>query len=291
MAATLIDGKTIAARIRAEITLEVNALLSQGIRPCLAVILIGDNAASRTYVNAKHKASRQVGIRAIEHRLVSNVTEAALLDLINRLNLHPGVHGILVQLPLPAHIDKNKIIEAIAPAKDVDGFHPFNVGCLVTGVDGLRPCTPCGVMELIDRSGVHVCGKHVVIVGRSNIVGKPLMNLLLQKDARANATVTVCHSRTHNIKRYTRQADVLVAAIGRARFITADLVKPAAVVIDVGINSITENGRRRVVGDVDLDTVRNVASQITPVPGGVGPMTVAMLMQNVVTAATLLTAH
>jgi len=282
----LIDGKAIAAQIRLEIKDQVDKLLSQDIHPCLAVILVGDDPASRTYVNAKQEAGRKVGIRINRHDLKEDISEPELIQLIKMLNDDPDVHGILVQLPLPAHIGESHIIAAISPQKDVDGFHPYNVGRLVTGMDTLVSCTPYAVSQLISRSGIQTAGKHVVIVGRSNIVGKPLLNMLVQKAKYANSTVTVCHSRTENIKNHTLQADILIAAIGHARFITADMIKPGAIVIDVGINRIEEGGRKRLVGDVDFDQASGVASMITPVPGGVGPMTVAMLMKNVVKVAT-----
>lgn len=284
--ATLIDGKTIAEDVKAEVAQEVNRLLAHGVQPCLAVILAGDNPASHTYVRAKQKSSKQVGVHSIQHRLSEDITETDLLDLVDKLNQDDKVHGILVQLPLPEHINENKIIESIAPNKDVDGFHPYNVGRLSIGLDTFISCTPYGVSELISRYGIDTTGKHVVIVGRSNIVGKPLMNLLVQKKKHANATVTVCHSRTKSIEDHTQRADILVAAIGKARFVTVDMVKPGAIVIDVGINRIEVDGKYRLVGDVDFKEVRNIASAITPVPGGVGPMTVAMLMKNVVKAAT-----
>ncbi|MDE2700905.1 MAG: bifunctional methylenetetrahydrofolate dehydrogenase/methenyltetrahydrofolate cyclohydrolase [Gemmatimonadota bacterium] len=285
MAASLIDGKLIAAQIREEVSVQVSALKKEGIHPCLAVILVGDDPASRTYVAAKQKASQEVGIRSIQHLLAKDVAEGGLMDLIEQLNQDPGVHGILVQLPLPPHIDEYNIIAAISPPKDVDGFHPYNVGRLIAGLDTFIPCTPFGVSQMISKSGIETTGRHVVIVGRSNIVGKPLMNLLAQKSDAANATVTLCHSKTSDIKAHTLQADILIAAIGRARFITADMVKPGAVVIDVGINRVEELGKARRVGDVDFEEVSKVASRITPVPGGVGPMTVGMLMQNVARAA------
>ncbi len=287
MAAVLIDGKSIATQIKLEVKDKVGELQLRGVHPCLAVILVGSDPASCAYVRAKQKAGRKVGIRLIQHDLLQDVSELELIRLINELNDDPEVHGILVQLPLPAHIDETNIIAAISPQKDVDGFHPYNVGRLVTGLATLVSCTPYAVSQLISRSGIETTGKHAVIVGRSNIVGKPLMNMLVQKARGANSTVTMCHSRTENIKDHTLQADILIAAIGQARFVTADMIKPGAVVIDVGINRIEEGGKTCLVGDVDFDQARNVASMITPVPGGVGPMTVAMLMQNVVKVATL----
>lgn len=287
MAASLIDGKQIAARIREEVAAQVGALREKDIEPCLAVVLVGDDPASHTYVEAKRKASQEVGIRSIRHRLTKETAESALVDLISELNHDADVHGILVQLPLPSHIDEYKIVSAISPQKDVDGFHPYNAGRLVAGLDTFVPCTPYGVLQILEKSGIETAGRHAVVVGRSNIVGKPLMNLLAQKTDAANATVTLCHSKTADIKAHTLQADILIAAIGQARFVTADMVKPGAVVIDVGINRIEEQGKACLVGDVDFEEVREVASRITPVPGGVGPMTVAMLMQNVARAAEL----
>lgn len=287
MAASLIDGKLIAAQIREEVAAQVGALREKGIEPCLAVVLVGDDPASHTYVEAKRKASQEVGIRSIRHRLAKETAESAVVDLISKLNHDADVHGILVQLPLPPHIDEYNIVSAISPQKDVDGFHPYNAGRLVAGLDTFIPCTPYGVLQMLEKSGIETAGKHAVIVGRSNIVGKPLMNLLVQKTDAANATVTLCHSRTADIKAHTLRADILIAAIGQARFVTADMVKPGAVVIDVGINRIEEQGKVCLVGDVDFEEVREVASRITPVPGGVGPMTVAMLMQNVARAADL----
>lgn len=287
MAASLIDGKLIAGQIRGEVAAQVGVLRKKGIEPCLAVVLVGDDPASRTYVGAKRKASQVVGIRSTQHLLARETAESSLVELISELNRDTGVHGILVQLPLPSHINEYTIVSAISPQKDVDGFHPCNVGRLVAGLDTFIPCTPYGVMQMMERSGIKTDGRHVVIVGRSNIVGKPLMNLLAQKADAANATVTLCHSRTRDIRAHTLQADILIAAIGHARFITADLVKPGAVVIDVGINRVEEQGKACLVGDVDFEEVRKVASRITPVPGGVGPMTVAMLMQNVAKAAAM----
>ena len=285
MTASLIDGKLIAGQIKAEVAVQVSALKQKGVQPCLAVILVGDAPASRTYVGAKRRVSQEVGIRSIQHHLANDTAESGLVDLIGQLNQDPSVHGILVQLPLPPHISEYNIVSAISPRKDVDGFHPYNVGKLVAGLNTFIPCTPLGVSQMISKSGIETIGKHVVIIGRSNIVGKPLMNLLGQKSDAANATVTLCHSKTTDIKAHTLQADILIAAIGRARFVTADMVKPGAVVIDVGINRIEGTGKTRLVGDVDFEEVRKIASRITPVPGGVGPMTVGILMQNVAKAA------
>ncbi len=287
MATVLIDGKAIATQIQLEVKGQVDKLQSRGVHPCLAVILVGNDPASRAYVGAKQEAGRQVGIRLIQHDLLEDISEPELIGLITTLNDNPEVHGILVQLPLPDHIGEHNIIAAISPQKDVDGFHPYNVGCLTAGLDTLVSCTPNAVSQLISRSGIETVGKHVVIVGRSNIVGKPLMNMLVQKARYANSTVTVCHSRTENIENFTLQADILIAAIGQARFIKADMIKPGAIVIDVGINRIEEDGKTCLVGDVDFAQAIGVASMITPVPGGVGPMTVAMLMKNVVKVATL----
>ena len=287
MTASLIDGNQIAGQIKAEVAVQVSALKRKGVNPCLAVILVGDDPASSTYVSAKQRVSREIGIRSIQHHFAVDTAESSLVDLICELNQDASVHGILVQLPLPPHISEYNIVSAIAPQKDVDGFHPYNAGRLVTGLDTFIPCTPLGVSEMISKSGIEASGKHVVIIGRSNIVGKPLMNLLVQKSDQADATVTLCHSRTRDIKVHTLQADILVAAIGRPGFVTSDMVKPGAVVIDVGINRINEKGKTRLVGDVDFEEVREVASKITPVPGGVGPMTVGILMQNVAKAAAL----
>ncbi|NKC14861.1 MAG: bifunctional 5,10-methylene-tetrahydrofolate dehydrogenase/5,10-methylene-tetrahydrofolate cyclohydrolase [Gammaproteobacteria bacterium] len=288
MSAQLIDGKAIAAEIRAEAKVAASALREQGIIPCLAAVLVGDNPASKAYVGNKRRACEEVGIESQLHTPSADISAADLLALIDRLNADAAVHGILVQLPLPDHIDEDRVIERLCPAKDVDGFHPANVGRLVIGLDTLRPCTPAGIPELIVRSGLEVSGQHVVIIGRSNIVGKPAMNLLVQKAAGANATVTVCHSGTTDLPSITRLGDILIAAIGRAHYVTADMVKPGATVIDVGINRVADESAKqgyRLVGDVDFDAVKEVAGAITPVPGGVGPMTVAMLMVNTVKAA------
>lgn len=288
MSAVLIDGKSVAASIKAEVATEIARLRATGIEPCLAAVLVGDDPASRAYVANKERVCKEVGIRSVLHRSPADIPEQALLELIEELNEDALVHGILVQLPLPPHIDAGRIIEVITPLKDVDGFHPVNLGRLVIGLDTFQPCTPAGIVELIVRNGFETEGRHVVIIGRSNIVGKPMMNMLIQKGPKANATVTVCHSRSVGLAELTRQADILVAAMGRPRFVTSDMVKPGAVVIDVGINRIedaTVERGYRLVGDVDFDAVRSVASAITPVPGGVGPMTVAMLMVNTAKAA------
>ncbi len=276
--ARIIDGKAIAAQIRAEIAAETAALKEQGITPGLAVILVGDDPASHTYVRNKQKACAEVGFYGEQIDLPADTDERTLLDTVAALNARPDIHGILCQLPLPAPLDAAAVIAAIDPAKDVDAFHCENAGHILLGDYSFLPCTPAGVMELLRRSGVDVAGKECVVVGRSNIVGKPMALLLLQ----ANGTVTVCHSRTRDLAAVCRRADVLVVAIGKAKFITADMVKPGAVVIDVGMDR-DENGK--LCGDVDFAAVEPVAGAITPVPGGVGPMTIAMLMRNTLTAA------
>ncbi len=276
--ARIIDGKAIAARIRTEIAAETAALREQGITPGLAVILVGDDPASHTYVRNKQKACAEVGFYGEQIDLPADTDERTLLDTVAALNARPDIHGILCQLPLPAPLDAAAVIAAIDPAKDVDAFHCVNAGHILLGDYSFLPCTPAGVMELLHRSGVDVAGKECVVVGRSNIVGKPMALLLLQ----ANGTVTVCHSRTRDLAAVCRRADVLVVAIGKAKFITADMVKPGAVVIDVGMDR-DENGR--LCGDVDFTAVEPVAGAITPVPGGVGPMTIAMLLRNTLTAA------
>lgn len=291
MTAKLIDGKAIAAEIRTEAKAETQVLLDQGIRPCLAVVLVGDNPASKAYVGSKVRACEEVGVKSLKVGLSADTEEQVLMDEITRLNQDPSVHGILVQLPLPHHMNEERVTEHIDPAKDVDGFHPENVGKLSIGIDCLTPCTPSGIPELITRSGIDMQGKHAVIIGRSNIVGKPMMNILVQKGAKANCTVTCCHSGTEHLAEYTRQADILIAAIGAPEFVTAGMVKSGATVIDVGINRVEdiEHSRGyRLVGDVDFDSVKDVAGAITPVPGGVGPMTVAMLMKNTIKAARMI---
>ena len=288
MSTIIIDGKAIAAEIRAEAREQATALKSKGIEPCLAAVLVGDNPASKAYIGTKRRACEEVGVKSVLHTPSADISEGDLLALIDDLNNDDTVHGILVQLPLPNHIDEDRVIERISPTKDVDGFHPANVGKLVIGLDTLKPCTPAGIPELIVRSGLEVSGKHVVIVGRSNIVGKPAMNILVQKAANANATVTVCHSGTPDLPAITKLGDILVAAIGRPEYVTADMVRPGATVIDVGINRVEDDTKPRgyrLVGDVDFEGVKEVAGAITPVPGGVGPMTVAMLMVNTVKAA------
>lgn len=278
MSAQILDGKALAAEIRSEVKTQVAALAEKGVSTALAVILVGDDSASQVYVRNKIKACADTGIRSLEFRMPAETTQQQLLAKIAELNADESVDGILVQLPLPKQINADAVISAIDPAKDVDGFHVANAGALVTGKQGFVPCTPFGVMRLIEKSGVNPRGKSAVIVGRSNIVGKPMALLLLAADA----TVTVAHSRTPDLSAVTRNADILVAAVGRAKLIKADMVKPGAVVIDVGMNR-DENGK--LCGDVDFAEVKEIAGSITSVPGGVGPMTIAMLMQNTVLAA------
>ena len=288
MTAKIIDGEAIAAEVRNEVKVGVDKLKASGITPCLAAVLVGDVPASQVYVRTKRKACEHVGLSSVLHTPAGDIPEAQLLALIDQLNDDPAVHGILIQLPLPDHVDEAKVIERLSPSKDVDGFHPSNVGKLVIGMDTFKPCTPAGVQELLVRSGIEIAGKHAVVIGRSNIVGKPMANLLVQKHKDANATVTVCHSRTRDLAALTRQADILIAALGSPHIVTADMVKAGAVVIDVGINRVDDASAKkgyRIVGDVDFDAVSQVASAITPVPGGVGPMTVAMLMVNTLKAA------
>ncbi|MDO4795425.1 MAG: bifunctional methylenetetrahydrofolate dehydrogenase/methenyltetrahydrofolate cyclohydrolase FolD [Brachymonas sp.] len=278
MTAQLIDGKALAAHIRSEVTQRVAALKAQGVTPGLAVILVGDNPASQVYVRNKVKACQDCGMHSVLEQYDADLTQAALLDRVQALNADPAIHGILVQLPLPAHIDAQKVIETISPAKDVDGFHIASAGALLTGMPGFWPCTPYGCMKMLEHINYPLRGKHAVVIGRSNIVGKPMALMLLAQDA----TVTICHSRTPNLADITRQADVIVAAVGRKGLLTADMVKPGAVVLDVGMNR-DDNGR--LCGDVDFEGVKQVAGHITPVPGGVGPMTIAMLLVNTLQAA------
>lgn len=288
MAAEIIDGKAIAATIQAELAAPIAHLEETGAPPGLAVVLVGEHPASISYVTAKEADCERVGIRSFDHRLPASVSEEALLDLIASLNHDTAVDGILVQLPLPDHIDANRVLAAIDPAKDVDGFHPLSLGRLMLGLPSLIPCTPHGVVQMLLRSGYDPAGMHAVIVGRSNIVGKPLASLLARKAPGGNATVTVCHSRTPDIAQITRSADIVIAAIGSPRLITADMVRESAVVIDVGVNRIVDETRTRgyrLVGDVDYENVREKAEAITPVPGGVGPMTRTMLLYNTVEAA------
>ena len=282
MAAKLLDGKKVSARIKSKLALETEKLKKEGINPGLAVVIVGNDPASRVYVHNKKKACAEVGIYSEEYALPEETTEKQLLELIDELNKNDKINGILVQLPLPKHLDEKTVLYAIDPKKDVDAFHPVNVGRIMIGDFDFVPCTPAGVMELIAESGIDVAGKNCVVIGRSNIVGKPQAMLLLHK----NGTVTVCHSKTKDLPEITKKADILVAAVGRAKFVTKDMVKPGAVVIDVGMNR-DENGK--LCGDVDFEKVSEIAGAITPVPGGVGPMTIAMLMKNTVKAA--LVAH
>ena len=288
MRAELIDGKAIAADVRADVARDVAALRERGVVPGLTVVLVGDDIASATYVGAKERASREAGMAGGTIRLPADTTQAALLTLIEQLNGDAAVHGILVQMPLPKHIDPDTVIRHIRPEKDVDGFHPENVGKLLIGhTDGFVSCTPAGVIEMLLRSGVDTRGADVVVVGRSNIVGKPMAALLVQARA-GDATVTMCHSRTKDLASHTRRADILIVAAGRAEMITGDMIKPGAVVIDVGMNSVPDATRAkgsRLCGDVHFASAVEVASRITPVPGGVGPMTIAMLLRNTVRAA------
>ena len=280
MAARILDGKALAASIRADLKQKVAALVQRGVRPGLAVILAGDDAASRVYVRNKVLASEQTGVRSELCEFPSSVAESELLDRVAALNADAAVHGILVQLPLPRQVDAPRILQAVSPAKDVDGFHAANLGALLAGNPAVVPCTPAGVMRLLEHAGVPLAGRQAVVIGRSSIVGKPLALLLLQRDA----TVTICHSKTKNIESITRQADILVAAVGKAKLVGRAMVKPGACVIDVGVNRLADGS---LAGDVDFDAVKEVAGWITPVPGGVGPMTIAMLLENCVRAASL----
>ena len=289
MPARLIDGAAVGRALRAELQAEIRALAARGITPGLAAVLVGDNPASATYVRMKGKACEEAGLYHETLRLPADVPEAELLAVVDRLNADPKIHGILVQLPLPRHIDTPRVLRRIAPAKDVDGFHPENVGKVCIGdPTGFRPATPYGVQQLLLRSGVDTTCKHAVIVGRSNIVGRPMAQLLLQDGPGGNATVTVCHSRTRDIKAVTRLADILIVAMGRPEFVTGDMIKPGAVVIDVGTNRVDDPSTKtgyRLVGDVKFAEACQVAGAITPVPGGVGPMTITMLLVNTVQAA------
>ena len=289
MSAKIIDGKAIAAEMQQEMKSEVENLKNKhGLIPGLAVVLVGDNPASRVYVNMKKKACARLEIYSEEHKLPRETSEHDLLELINKLNADEKIHGILVQLPLPDHINEDKVLNTINPSKDVDGFHPVNVGNLVIGKPSFLPCTPYGIQQLLLKSGIQIEGKHVVVVGRSNIVGKPVALILLQKAQDANATVTVCHSRSGDLSYYTKQADILIAAIGRAEMIKKNMVKEGAVVIDVGVSRVDDPSSEKgykLVGDVDFEEVKEIASAITPVPGGVGPMTITMLMHNTIKAA------
>ena len=288
MAAKIISGTEVAKEIREELKKEVATLQEKnGVIPGLVTILVGEDPASISYVTAKQKISKDLGFYSIQDNQSKDISEDHLLKLIDRYNHDPKIHGILVQLPLPKHIDENKVLYALDPRKDVDGFHPVNVGKLMIGEADYLPCTPAGIQQLLIRSGVETKGAEVVVVGRSNIVGKPIANILLQKQKGANATVTICHTATRDTAFHTKRADILIVAAGKAKAITADMVKEGAVVIDVGVNRIgmTESGKALLCGDVDFEGVKEKASMITPVPGGVGPMTITMLMMNTVKAA------
>ncbi len=288
MTARIIDGKQIAADIRAELKDEVAGLKKRGIVPGLGVILVGEDPASKSYVTSKERACEEMGIFSDDNRLPAGTSQDELMALVRRMNGDPKINGILVQLPLPRHLNESEVLLAIDPNKDVDGFHPMNVGKMVVGEKAFLPCTPHGVVQLLVRSGVKIDGAHVVIAGRSNIVGKPLANMLIQKSPTGNATVTVCHTRTRDLAYFTRQADIVIAAAGRPNTITADMVREGVVVIDVGVNRIEDATKKqgfRLVGDVDFDAVKEKASLITPVPGGVGPMTITMLLYNTVESA------
>jgi methylenetetrahydrofolate dehydrogenase (NADP+)/methenyltetrahydrofolate cyclohydrolase len=287
--AEVIGGAAIAASIRAEVARHVKTLRARGVRPGLAVILVGDDPASQVYVRMKGKACEEAGMHSVTMRLDASTSQDELLTQIDALNADPTIHGILVQMPVPKQIDADAVVRRIRPEKDVDGFHPINVGKVLIGErDGFSPATPAGVQQLLLRSSVETAGKHCVIIGRSNIVGKPMASLLVQNAPGGNATVTICHSRTRDLAEHAKRADILIVAIGRPRMVTADMVKPGAVVIDVGVNRVEDRTAKKgyvLVGDVDFEGVRKVASKITPVPGGVGPMTIAMLLSNTMRAA------
>ncbi|OGV65117.1 MAG: bifunctional 5,10-methylene-tetrahydrofolate dehydrogenase/5,10-methylene-tetrahydrofolate cyclohydrolase [Lentisphaerae bacterium RIFOXYA12_FULL_48_11] len=288
MTANIIDGKQIAADIRNELKHEVSALKQKGITPGLGVILVGEDPASKSYVTAKERACEEIGLYSDDYRLPRETTQADLITLVKKMNADPKINGILVQLPLPKHINESDVLMAIDPAKDVDGFHPVSVGKMMIGEKAFLPCTPHGVIKLLERSGVKTEGAHVVVVGRSNIVGKPVANLLFQKKKNANATVTICHTGTKDLSYFTKQADIIIAATGKPNTITADMVKNGVVIIDVGVNRIEDTSKKsgfRLVGDVDFEALKGKASLITPVPGGVGPMTITMLLFNTVESA------
>jgi methylenetetrahydrofolate dehydrogenase (NADP+)/methenyltetrahydrofolate cyclohydrolase len=288
MTAKIIDGKLIALQMREELKTQITSLFEHNVVPGLGVILVGNDPASQSYVTAKEKACEEIGIYSDDNRLAADTTEEDLLALVEQMNRDPKIHGILVQLPLPKHINEDRVLLAIDPHKDVDGFHPVNVGKMVVGHEAFLPCTPHGVIQLLLRSGVKLDGAEVVIVGRSNIVGKPLANMLIQKSRTGNATVTVCHTRTKDMAKHTRAADIVIAAAGKPNTITAEMVKDGVVVIDVGVNRVADATKKngfRLVGDVDFDAVSKKASLITPVPGGVGPMTITMLLYNTVASA------
>lgn len=288
MSAKIIDGKQIAAQMRAELKQQVAKLTQQGTVPGLGVILIGDDPASQSYVTAKERSCEEIGIYSDDNRLPADITQQDLITLINRMNTDAKINGILVQLPLPKQLNESEVLLAISPDKDVDGFHPTNIGKMVAGQKAFLPCTPHGIIQLLLRSDVKIEGADVVIVGRSNIVGKPLANMLIQKSPTGNATVTVCHTRTKNLADHTRRADIVIAAAGRPNTITADMVKDGVVVIDVGVNRVEDATKKkgyRLVGDVDFEAVKEKARLITPVPGGVGPMTITMLLYNTIESA------
>ena len=288
MSAQLIDGKSISADIRNELKHKINDLNKNGIIPGLGVILVGDDPASKSYVSAKERACESIGIYSDDNRYSSKITEKDLLDKIESLNNDPKIHGILVQLPLPPHINSTLVLNAITPNKDVDGFHPVNVGKMMIGEDSFLPCTPHGIIQLLKRCNIETKGKHAVVIGRSNIVGKPIANMLFQKNMDTNATVTICHTSTNNLKDFTRTADIIIVASGQPNTLTSDMVKPGVVIIDVGVNRVEDVSKKngfRLVGDVDFDGLFDIASAITPVPGGVGPMTITMLLFNTVKSA------
>ena len=288
MAARLLDGKKIAEDMREELKERAEALKNRGITPGLGVLLVGDDPASRSYVTAKEKACEKIGIYSSEVTLPATATREEILDVVDQFNKDDRIHGILVQLPLPDSSIEQEVIESIVPEKDADGFHPVSVGHMMLGLPAFLPCTPHGILHILKRSGIETSGSHVVIVGRSNIVGRPLANMLSQKSELGNATVTMCHTRTKDIGSFTRQADIIIAAAGRPNTVTADMVKDGAVVIDVGVNRVDDASKKRgyrLVGDVDFEAVKEKASAITPVPGGVGPMTITMLLYNTVEAA------
>jgi len=290
MTAKIIDGKQTAAEMRTELKAEVAQLKTKNIVPGLGVILVGEDPASNSYVTAKERACDDIGIFSDDNRLPADTSEEDLLALVEKMNNDPKINGILVQLPLPKHIDESKVLLAINPEKDVDGFHPMNIGKMVAGEKAFLPCTPNGIIQLLKRNNVETSGAEVVVIGRSNIVGKPIANMLIQKKDTGNATVTVCHTRTKNMAEHVKRADIIIAAVGWPNTVTADMVKPGAVVIDVGVNRVDDATKKRgykLVGDVDFEAVKEIASLITPVPGGVGPMTITMLLFNTVESAKL----
>ena len=292
MAAKRLSGNKVARQMRAEMTAEVERLKTEHkVAPGLAVVLVGDDPASISYVTGKQKACNEVGIHSVERKFDADLPEGDLLKLIDELNHDPAIHGILVQLPLPEQIDEGRVLNAIDPSKDVDGFHPVNLGKMLVGEEGFLPCTPHGVQQLLLRSGIEIEGKHVIVVGRSNIVGKPVANILLQKKPGANATVTVCHTGTKDMGHFTKQADILIVAAGRPNTVTADMVSEGVVVVDVGVNRVPDPSKKsgfRLVGDVDFEGVSRKAAAISPVPGGVGPMTITMLLHNTIRSAKML---